>query len=64
MPYYEYVCKNCRVIKPVMHHMDETFMGTCDYCKQTDFDQYIFPPAIQFKGSGFYETDYKQKENK
>ena len=64
MPYYEFVCQKCFVIKPVVQKMDDVFSGKCDSCGGTNFEQKVFPPVVQFKGTGFYETDYKQKEKK
>jgi putative FmdB family regulatory protein len=61
VPYYEYCCKNCHVMNAAIHKMEEKFEGPCKYCGGTEFDQLYFPPAISFKGSGFYETDYKNK---
>ncbi len=60
MPTYEYVCKKCG------HHFD-TFQSisaeplkTCPKCEGV-IERKIFGGAgLIFKGSGFYETDYKK----
>ena len=58
---YEYVCNNCHVLTAVMHGMNEEFKEPCKWCGVTDWQQSYSAPAIHFKGSGFYETDYKKK---
>jgi predicted nucleic acid-binding Zn ribbon protein len=37
---------------------------TCPYCGEITQKKVLTTPNIQFKGSGFYETDYKKKTTK
>jgi putative FmdB family regulatory protein len=63
MPTYEYVCTKC-------HHRFEAFQSiaskpltVCPVC-HGDLERLISGGAgLIFKGSGFYETDYKNKSN-
>lgn len=34
---------------------------TCNKCGSTEVKKIISAPSIVFKGTGFYETDYKKK---
>ncbi len=61
MAYYEYNCKNCHVSVASIHKMSETFSDKCKFCGANDWMQVYFPPALKFTGTGFYETDYKNK---
>jgi putative FmdB family regulatory protein len=61
MAHYEYSCKNCKNHIAAIHSMNETYKEKCLRCGKKKWEQHIFPPAIQFKGSGFYQTDYKDK---
>lgn len=65
MPTYEYVCASCG------HHMEQfqTFsekpLTTCPKCKKKKLErQFGTGAAILFKGSGFYETDYRSDNYK
>lgn len=60
--YYEYVCNNCKVVTASIHGMNEIFDQKCKYCGEKDWQQIIFPPAIQFKGKGFYCNDYPKEK--
>lgn len=57
MPLYEYECKKC-------HHRFERIQKSfsdpapsCPKCKGK-VEQLLHAPAVQFKGSGWYVTDY------
>jgi putative FmdB family regulatory protein len=56
VPLYEYECKKC-------HHRFERIQKfsdpapACPKCKG-EVEQLLHAPAVQFKGSGWYVTDY------
>lgn len=61
MPTYSYQCVKCGHIHDVFHAMSATLRVKCEKCKGP-CDRLIGAGAgIIFKGSGFYETDYKKK---
>lgn len=60
--YYEYKCNNCHVLTAAIHSMNEEFKETCKWCGEFNWQQIYFPPALKFKGSGFYVNDYKIKK--
>jgi putative FmdB family regulatory protein len=57
MPIYEYVCEKCRKKTEVIQRMGEKPLKVCPHCGGK-LKKAISAPAIQFKGSGFYITDY------
>ncbi len=62
MPTYDYACKKCEEVFEVFHNMTATPEVTCEKCGSTDVEKQIGAGAgLVFKGSGFYETDYKKK---
>jgi putative FmdB family regulatory protein len=57
MPLYEYECESCRHRFEVIQKFSDALVDTCPTCggKVTKL---FSSPAIQFKGSGWYVTDY------
>jgi len=60
MPTYVYKCPGCGYTFEVKHSIKDYVFGVCTKCG-TRAHVVIQPPAIHFKGNGFYETDYKKK---
>ena len=61
MPTYEYKCQKCQIKIDVMHKMDEFPNIICDKCYDKMAKGFGGGSGIHFKGSGFYETDYRGK---
>ncbi len=59
MPIYEYQCKDCKYIFERMQRITD-LPPKCPECGG-EVSQLLSAPAIQFKGSGWYVTDYKGK---
>ena len=57
MPIYEYVCESCAKKTEVIQRIGERPLKVCPHCGGK-LKKAISAPAIQFKGSGFYITDY------
>ncbi len=57
MPLYEYQCKQCSERTEVVRKFSDPPLTTCESCGG-ELTKLISSPAIQFKGSGFYITDY------
>jgi len=64
MPIYEYRCSDCGTDFEVLHGINETPDIRCGKCAGLNVVRMMSPGAFVFKGSGFYATDYKAKENK
>ena len=60
MPLYEYECDACGGRFEVIQKFSET-TEQCRVCGKGPVRRLMSSPAIQFKGSGFYITDYAQK---
>lgn len=61
MPIYEYECLRCGHRFEVWHGANEKGPQSCPRC-QGPIRKVYHPVGLIFKGSGFYVTDYKRKE--
>lgn len=57
MPLYEYKCDQCDEVFEVMQKFSDEPLSTHDKCGGA-VRRLISAPAIQFKGTGWYITDY------
>jgi putative FmdB family regulatory protein len=57
MPLYEYECQECGERTEVVQKFSDDPLSTCSSCGGA-LKKLVSAPAIQFKGSGFYLTDY------
>ena len=60
MPIYEYLCEGCAHKFEVKQSMKDDPIATCERCGKP-VQRLISSPAIMFKGSGWYITDYSDK---
>ena len=56
MPIYEYRCEQGHLFE-VMQRMSDDPVQVCETCS-APVARVFRPPAVHFKGSGFYNTDY------
>jgi putative FmdB family regulatory protein len=61
MPLYEYQCSRCRARFEVIQKASDMPRQKCPKCGGA-LKKVISPPALQFKGSGWYITDYAKKK--
>ena|SRR5689334_7871793 len=61
MPLYEYECERCGHRFEVIQKFSDPLADTCPVCGGP-VRKLMSSPAIQFKGSGFYITDYPKKD--
>ena len=61
MPIYEYQCQKCGAHMEVMQKITDKPLTRCRKCKGR-LEKLLSPPAIQFKGAGWYVTDYAGKK--
>lgn len=61
MPLYEYKCLTCGTSLEVLQKVNEPRLKKCPKCGGL-LKKVLSPPALQFKGSGWYITDYAQNE--
>jgi putative FmdB family regulatory protein len=60
MPLYEYQCKKCGHRFEKIQKFSDKPVKKCPECGGV-VEQTISAPAVQFKGSGWYVTDYAKK---
>jgi len=60
MPIYEYRCKKGHTFD-VMQRFSDDALDTCEVCG-APAQRVLHAPAVHFKGSGFYNTDYGTKK--
>lgn len=63
MPTYVYACRNCEDRFEIVQKMSDTPLTECQKCGGS-LRKVLFPPAVVYKGSGFYVTDYKNSSAK
>ena len=61
MPIYEFKCEKCGAVSELLLKHSETFDQLCA-CGGALIKQISLIGNIEFKGTGFYKTDYKGKE--
>jgi putative FmdB family regulatory protein len=61
MPTYSYQCKRCGHIHDLFHGISERPRVKCPKCGGPCVRLIGTGAGVIFKGSGFYETDYKRK---
>jgi putative FmdB family regulatory protein len=62
LPLYEYLCPKCGRFELIRKFSDAT-VTTCPTCG-SEVQKLLSAPAIQFKGTGWYITDYARKDGK
>jgi len=62
MPLYEYQCKKCGHRFEKIQKFSDKPVKKCPECGGP-VEQTISAPAVQFKGSGWYVTDYAKKSH-
>jgi putative FmdB family regulatory protein len=63
MPTYEYVCKSCGHLFEIVQSMRDEPLTECPECSG-ELRKVFAPPAIAFRGSGFYATDSRRATSK
>ena len=61
MPLYEYRCKSCKHQFEVIQKFSDDPVRICPKCGLESIVQLLCAPTVQFKGSGWYVTDYARK---
>lgn len=65
MPTYDYICDACGHEFEAFEPITSTPQNVCPACKEVKLRRKIGPgAAILFKGSGFYQTDYRSDSYK
>lgn len=62
MPIHEYKCEVCGHREEKIHLTADPIWQSFPMCCTVPMTRLLSAPAVHFKGSGFYETDYRDKD--
>jgi putative FmdB family regulatory protein len=63
MPLYEYRCESCQHQFEVIRKFSDAPLDVCPNCGAGPVVKLLSSPAFQFKGTGWYITDYARKDS-
>jgi putative FmdB family regulatory protein len=61
MPIYEYECEACGNRFELIQKFSDPLVEVCPKCGERKVHKLLSSPAIKFKGTGWYITDYAKK---
>ena len=64
MPIYEYQCKECGHVFDALQKMSDDPLTDCPDCGQASLRKMLSAPNFRLKGGGWYETDFKDKNQR
>ncbi len=59
MPIYEYRCGSCGFQKEYIQKFSDPLLAVCPECEALTFTKLLSAAGFQLKGSGWYQTDFK-----
>ncbi|OGT35450.1 MAG: hypothetical protein A3F11_01610 [Gammaproteobacteria bacterium RIFCSPHIGHO2_12_FULL_37_14] len=62
MPIYEYQCQSCGHQLEEFQKISDAALTECPKCHQATLNKLISAAGFQLKGSGWYVTDYRDKD--
>jgi putative FmdB family regulatory protein len=63
MPIYEFICEDCNYKEDLIRKISEPTKILCPKCNGQNFVKQVSAPNFKLKGSGWYETDFKNAKN-
>ena len=63
MPIYEYACANCGNQFELLQKVSDEPATDCPYCSEPEVKKLVSATSFRLKGSGWYETDFKDKSS-
>ncbi|HCX87645.1 MAG TPA: FmdB family transcriptional regulator [Gammaproteobacteria bacterium] len=64
MPIYEYVCDKCSHHLEALQKLSDEPLVFCPECGETTLRKQVSAAAFRLKGTGWYETDFKNSDKK
>ncbi len=64
MPIYEYRCDNCEHRLEILQKINDKPATNCPECGEDSLRKLVSAAAFKLKGTGWYETDFKDKKPK
>jgi putative FmdB family regulatory protein len=61
VPLYEYECQACKHRFERIQQFKDPLVKKCPKCGRSKVRKLLSAPAVQFKGTGWYITDYQRK---
>lgn len=62
MPIYEYECGACGKHSEILQKINDPPTLECPYCKIKELKRLISATRFQLKGTGWYVTDFRDKD--
>jgi len=62
MPIYEYKCRNCDHYLETLQKISDDPLKQCPACGNNSLRRLISLTAFRLEGTGWYETDFKDKK--
>ncbi len=62
MPIYEYQCTACGELHEALQKMSAEPLIKCPHCQKQGLKKKLSAAAFKLKGTGWYETDFKNKK--
>jgi putative FmdB family regulatory protein len=64
MPIYEYQCGDCGHYLDALQKISDEPLRHCPDCGKASLKKLLSAPRFRLKGSGWYETDFKDKNRR
>jgi len=64
MPIYGYACQNCGHALDALQKVSDDPLVECPECGKAELKRQLSAPRFRLKGSGWYETDFKQDKQR
>ena len=64
MPIYEYQCESCGHRQDALQKISDPPLTDCAACGAASLRKLVSAPRFRLKGSGWYETDFKQENRR
>ena len=64
MPFYEYQCRHCGHQTEVLQKVSDAPLRKCPACGRNGLTKLISAPIFRLKGGGWYETDFKDDQDR
>jgi len=64
MPIYQYKCNDCDHCMEALQKISDEPLTVCPQCEAASLRKQLTAAAFKLKGTGWYETDFKNSGNK
>ena len=64
MPIYAYACDSCSKEVDKLQKISDPVLTKCPHCGKHSLKRMLTAPNFRLSGSGWYETDFKNKDDK